>query len=56
MPRGVRGLRATASDACAGNVAVTTNNTVNPNLPGTYTIKYVATDPSRLLHQHIMIV
>jgi Leucine-rich repeat (LRR) protein len=37
---------ATANDACAGNVAVTTNGTVNPNAVGVYTIKYTATDPS----------
>ena len=37
---------ATASDACAGSLAVTTNSTVNPNAVGVYTIKYSATDPS----------
>ena len=37
---------ATANDACAGSLAVTTNSTVNPNAVGVYTIKYSATDPS----------
>ncbi len=37
---------ATASDTCAGAVGVTTNNTVNANAVGAYTIKYVATDGS----------
>src|SRR4029077_14956740 len=37
---------ATASDTCAGSLAVTTNSNVNPNLPGSYTITYTATDPS----------
>ena len=37
---------ATASDACAGSLGVTTNSTVNPNAVGVYTIKYSATDPS----------
>ncbi len=37
---------ATANDSCAGAVAVTTNSTVNPNAAGSYTIKYIATDPS----------
>jgi uncharacterized repeat protein (TIGR01451 family) len=35
---------ATASDACAGSVPVTTSGTVDPNTPGTYTITYTATD------------
>jgi hypothetical protein len=37
---------ATALDVCAGSLGVTTNGSVNPNLPGSYTITYVATDPS----------
>ena len=37
---------ATASDLCAGGLAVTTNSTVNPNAVGSYTIGYTATDPS----------
>ena len=37
---------ATANDACAGSLAVTTNSTVNPNAVGVYTINYTATDPS----------
>ncbi len=37
---------ATALDTCAGAVAVSTNGTVNANLPGVYTLRYVATDPS----------
>ena len=37
---------ATASDACAGSLAVITNSTVNPNIPGNYSIAYRATDPS----------
>ena len=37
---------ATASDACAGSLAVTTNSTVNPDAAGMYTIHYSATDPS----------
>ena len=37
---------ATASDSCAGVLAVTTNSTVNAGTPGSYTITYVATDPS----------
>jgi autotransporter-associated beta strand protein len=35
---------ATALDACAGAVGVATNNPVNVNSPGTYTITYTATD------------
>jgi CSLREA domain-containing protein len=35
---------ATASDACAGSVPVTTSGTVNVSVPGTYTITYSATD------------
>jgi hypothetical protein len=35
---------ATANDACAGPVGVNTNNPVNVNTPGTYTITYTATD------------
>ncbi len=37
---------ATANDSCAGTLAIATNSTVNPNAAGTYTIKYVAVDPS----------
>ena len=37
---------ATANDACAGSLGVTTNSTVNPNAVGVYTIGYSATDPS----------
>jgi hypothetical protein len=37
---------ATAQDLCAGPLSVVTNVSVNPNLPGSYTIQYVATDPS----------
>src|SRR6266568_3024753 len=35
---------ATASDACAGSRAVTTNSTVNANAPGVYQISYSASD------------
>ncbi|HEX5221031.1 MAG TPA: immunoglobulin-like domain-containing protein [Verrucomicrobiae bacterium] len=35
---------ATASDACAGSVAVSTNHTVDANTPGVYTITYTADD------------
>ncbi|HSU52468.1 MAG TPA: Ig-like domain-containing protein [Candidatus Dormibacteraeota bacterium] len=35
---------ATALDACAGSVAVTTNGVVNPNSPGSYTLTYIAAD------------
>ena len=35
---------ATATDACAGSVAVTTGGTVNTNVPGVYTLTYNATD------------
>ena len=37
---------ATANDACAGSLGVTTNSTVNPNAVGVYTITYTSTDPS----------
>lgn len=37
---------ATANDSCAGPVAVTTNNTVNVDAAGDYTITYSAIDPS----------
>ena len=37
---------ATASDSCAGSVAVATNGTVDVTTPGTYTLQYVAADPS----------
>jgi hypothetical protein len=35
---------ATASDACAGIVRVATNNPVNANVPGVYTVTYTADD------------
>jgi hypothetical protein len=37
-------LGATASDSCAGSVAVTTSGSVNVNVPGTYTLTYTASD------------
>jgi Leucine-rich repeat (LRR) protein len=37
---------ATATDSCAGSLAVTTNGVVNANAAGTYTVRYTATDPS----------
>ena len=37
---------ATAQDLCAGEVAVSTNSSVNPNVPGPYTIFYIASDLS----------
>src|SRR5207253_8075680 len=37
---------ATASDACAGSVAVTTAGSVEANTAGTYTLSYTATDSS----------
>src|SRR5207249_10496888 len=37
---------ATASDACAGSLAVMTSGSVNANTPGAYTLTYTATDPS----------
>jgi len=37
---------ATAYDACAGSVPVTTNGSVNVNASGIYYLDYVATDPS----------
>lgn len=39
---------ATASDTCAGNLtgSITTNGSVNINIPGTYTVTYSVTDPS----------
>jgi subtilisin-like proprotein convertase family protein len=37
---------ATANDACAGSLSVTVSGTVNANAPGTYTLTYIATDPS----------
>jgi hypothetical protein len=37
---------ATAVDFCAGSFSVTTNSSANPNSPGSYTISYVAMDPS----------
>ncbi len=36
----------TALDSCSAILTLTTNNTVNTNVPGTYTNTYVATDPS----------
>ncbi len=35
---------ATATDSCAGSVAVTTSGSVNVNVPGTYTLTYTAFD------------
>ena len=46
MSCGVCGPGATASDTCAGSLAVTTNSTVNANAVGVYTNQYTATDPS----------
>jgi uncharacterized repeat protein (TIGR01451 family) len=37
---------AAASDACSGNVAVSSSNNVNENVPGSYTVTYTATDTS----------
>ena len=37
---------ATASDVCAGNVAVTATQNGSSTTPGTFTISYTATDPS----------
>jgi len=37
---------ASALDACAGSVSVTTNGMVDVNASGTYLLSYVATDPS----------
>jgi uncharacterized repeat protein (TIGR01451 family) len=37
---------ATATDACAGSVPVTSTGSVNANVPGTYTLTYNATDPA----------
>ncbi len=37
---------ATASDACAGTLPVVPSTTANGNVPGTYSIRYSATDPS----------
>jgi uncharacterized repeat protein (TIGR01451 family) len=37
---------ATANDACAGSVTVTTSGTVDLNTPGSYTLTYSATDGS----------
>jgi uncharacterized repeat protein (TIGR01451 family) len=37
---------ATASDACAGSVAVTSSGNVNVNVPGSYVVTYSATDAS----------
>lgn len=37
---------ATALDACAGSLPVTTNGSVNVNVPGIYRLSYVAKDPS----------
>ena len=35
---------ATASDACAGDVSISTNSTVDANLPGLYTVTYTSDD------------
>ncbi len=35
---------ATASDACAGDVSVSTNGTVDANVPGVYSVTYTADD------------
>jgi hypothetical protein len=35
---------ATATDSCAGNLPVSSASNVNPNVPGTYTVTYTATD------------
>ncbi|MBV9958138.1 MAG: DUF5011 domain-containing protein [Acidobacteria bacterium] len=35
---------ATATDTCAGNLTVTVTGSVNPNVPGTYTLTYSAND------------
>jgi hypothetical protein len=37
---------ATANDSCAGSLSVTTSGVVNTNVPGSYTLTYVATDPA----------
>jgi len=37
---------ATALDACAGSVSVSTSGSVNTSVPGTYTLTYIATDGS----------
>jgi uncharacterized repeat protein (TIGR01451 family) len=37
---------ATANDSCAGSRPVTVTGTVNPNVPGTYTLTYSASDNS----------
>ncbi|MFL5344515.1 MAG: choice-of-anchor A family protein [Hyalangium sp.] len=37
---------ATASDACAGTLPAVASTTPNRNVPGTYSIRYSATDPS----------
>jgi hypothetical protein len=39
-------LGATASDTCAGPLPTTVAGTVNPNVVGSYTLAYTATDPS----------
>ena len=35
---------ATANDTCAGSVSVSSNSTVNANVPGSYTVTYTADD------------
>ncbi len=37
---------ASATDSCDTDVPVITNNPVNPNVPGSYTVRYSATDDS----------
>jgi len=37
---------AIAADACAGPLPVTISGSVNTNAPGSYTLRYVATDPT----------
>ncbi|MFM1769763.1 MAG: hypothetical protein RJA22_2292 [Verrucomicrobiota bacterium] len=37
---------ATATDACAGSLSVTTSGSVDTNTPGTYTLTYAAVDPA----------
>jgi uncharacterized repeat protein (TIGR01451 family) len=37
---------ATATDACVGNLPVTLSGGVNPNIAGSYTLTYTATDPA----------
>ena len=46
----------TASDACAGTLAVTTTGTVDPNTVGSYTLTYTATDPGNNTVSDIRVV